>query len=137
VTEAVIDTNVLVSAALTPQGACGEVVDLVFAGEICPVLDDRVIAEYTDVLTRFRMGFPPALVSSMLDALLTAGRHAVVVRAHAQLPDESDRCFFECALACASRFLVTGNKKHFPGAARAGVILLSPRELLDRLRDRE
>ena len=136
-TEAVIDTNVLVSAALTPQGASGEVVDLVLAGEICPVLDDRIVAEYADVLTRSRLGFPQTLVAAMLDALETAGRHALAVRTHVTLPDESDRCFFECALACASRFLVTGNKKHFPGAAPAGIILLSPRELLERLRDRE
>jgi len=132
VTEAVIDTNVLVSAALTPQGPSGEVVDLVLAGEVSPVLDDRIVAEYAQVLTRSSLDLPPPLVSSLLDALQTAGRRVVVAATKARLPDESDRCFYECALACESHILVTGNKKHFPGA---GVILLSPREFLDRLRE--
>ena len=42
----VLDTNVIVSAAMTTHGTCGQIVDLLAEGmfEIC--VDDRVLDEY-------------------------------------------------------------------------------------------
>jgi len=41
--------------------------------------------------------------------------------------------FIEVAVASEADFLVTGNLKHFPETARAGVRVVSPREFLDVL----
>ena len=48
-------------------------------------------------------------------------------------PDEDDVVFLEVALQTSARVVVTGNLKHFPEKARAGVKVVSPREFLDVL----
>ena len=49
---AVIDTNVLVSAAMKPESVPGQVLELVLDGVIVPVLNKTIIEEYHDVLLR-------------------------------------------------------------------------------------
>ena len=53
----VLDTNVLVSGLLNPDGNPGRVLDLLLAGEITLLVDDRILAEYRAVLARPRFGF--------------------------------------------------------------------------------
>jgi putative PIN family toxin of toxin-antitoxin system len=48
----VLDTNVLVSALLSPFGAPGRIWDLVLAREVRLVYDDRILVEYRRVLSR-------------------------------------------------------------------------------------
>jgi predicted nucleic acid-binding protein len=62
-TRAVFDTNVIVSGLLSPDGPPGRIVEWLRAGTIQAVLDDRVAAEYAEVLTRPRFGLPPAEVA--------------------------------------------------------------------------
>ena len=52
---AVIDTNVVVSAALVAHGFPAVVLDLVFAGDLVPCVSAAVLAEYDDVLSRPRI----------------------------------------------------------------------------------
>jgi putative PIN family toxin of toxin-antitoxin system len=52
---AVIDTNVVVSAALVRHGFPAAVLDLVFAGDIVPCVSAKVLAEYEEVLARPRI----------------------------------------------------------------------------------
>ena len=47
---AVIDTNVLVSAAMKPDSVPGQVLELVLDGVIIPVFDKTIIEEYRNVL---------------------------------------------------------------------------------------
>ncbi len=49
---AVIDTNVLVSAMLKWNSIPGHVMELVFEGPIVPLLDERIVKEYREVLAR-------------------------------------------------------------------------------------
>jgi hypothetical protein len=48
----VLDTNVLVSAVLTAHGTCARIIDLLVDGTFSLLADDRILAEYTDVLQR-------------------------------------------------------------------------------------
>ena len=54
---AVIDTNVLVSAMLKNNSIPGRVMAETLVGDIIPVLNDEIIAEYEDVLNRSRFKF--------------------------------------------------------------------------------
>ena len=47
----VVDTNVLVSGLLSPFGPPGRIVDLLQAGGLRLAADDRIEAEYRDVLS--------------------------------------------------------------------------------------
>jgi len=62
----VLDTNVLVSALLSPFGPPARVLDLILVGDLIPVFDDRILAEYRQVLARERFGFDPGDVADLL-----------------------------------------------------------------------
>jgi hypothetical protein len=62
----VLDTNVLVSALLNPEGAPGAVLDLVLVGVLVPVFDQRLVDECREVLARPRFGFAPEAVETLI-----------------------------------------------------------------------
>jgi predicted nucleic acid-binding protein len=64
-------------------------------------------------------------------ALVAIGHQVIAIHTHSKLPDEKDRCFFECALSISSKALITGNKKHFPAHNCPGIAVFSPSEFLD------
>ena len=95
--EAVIDTNVLVSGLLCADSPPGEIVDLVFANSITPVFDDRILYEYRHVLARPKFAFPKTVVEELMGVLVTIGLQVIATHTQSKLPDEKDRCIFECA----------------------------------------
>jgi uncharacterized protein len=129
--EAVIDTNVLVSGLLCANSHPGEIVDLIFSNNITPVFDDRIFYEYRNVLDRPKFSFPKPVVEELMSTLVIIGHQVIAIRTHNKLPDEKDRCFFECALSISSKALITGNKKHFPPHRCSGIVVFSPSEFLD------
>ncbi len=54
-----------------------------------------------------------------------------------RLPAPDDEPFLEVAIAGRARSLVTGNLKHYPEAARAGVAVLAPRAFIELYRATE
>jgi len=129
----VVDTNVIVSALLTPAGVCGQILDLLVEGVLRPCVDERMLAEYEEVLPEPRFPFTSVQVSTMLEMFRTVGEPVAALPLDAALPDEDDRPFLEVA-AAAEAILVTGNVRHFPKEACKGVIIVRPRELLELLR---
>ena len=53
----VLDTNVLVSGFLSPHGPPGAILRSILAASITLCLDERILTEYRDVLTRGRFAF--------------------------------------------------------------------------------
>lgn len=64
----VIDTNVFVSALFSKNinAATVKVLDAIFQGDIVPLFNDEIIAEYEDVLRRSKFHFTPSLVNKYL-----------------------------------------------------------------------
>ena len=128
----VLDTNVLVSGLLSPFGPPGRLVDLVESGRLRIATDDRIEAEYRDVLARSRLGID----SSRREAFLAIVQFQEHVSAppwmHAAPPDEDDTMFLEVALRVPERTLVTGNVRHFPPRCRGPVTVCSPRAAWER-----
>jgi uncharacterized protein len=129
---AVFDTNVLVSGLLSPHGAPGRIVEWLRAGAMRAGLDDRIAAEYDEVLNRPELGLPRHEVRIVLRRVLSLAVQADVLPQHVVrgLPDADDAPFAECALALGCE-LVSGNKRHFPRPAVGGLAVLSPREFVD------
>lgn len=130
----VVDTNVLVSAALTPGGLCDRVLQHAVRGTFRIAWDNTLLAEYRDVLGRPRFGLSPSAVRRLLAALPATGfRRAVALRI--ELPDPDDLAFVELATATEEKTIVTGNPRHFPKPLmrRLGVKILSPREAYEQL----
>jgi putative PIN family toxin of toxin-antitoxin system len=130
----VLDTNVLVSGVLNPHGSPGRCLDLILDGDLTPLFDDRILAEYRDVLLRPRFGFDPREVGLLVDYFIAEGEALGAPPLDITLPDPDDLAFLEVAIAGNADALVTGNLRHFPREAVSGrVEILAPSQFLQRL----
>ncbi len=130
----VLDTNVLVSGMLSPFRPPARVLDLLLAGELALLVDDRITAEHHEVVARPRFGFDPGDAARVVSTLEMLAEHVAARPLALRLADADDLPFLEVAAAGAADALVTGNLRHFqPLAGRHTVPLLTPRELLERL----
>jgi putative PIN family toxin of toxin-antitoxin system len=128
----VLDTNVIVSGLLNPEGNPGRILDLFLAGEITLLADDRILAEYRAVLRRPKFGLDAADVSDFLDLLEAESERVVALPLRSKLPDESDRAFLEVALAGGAESFVTGNVRHFRPSRVGRLPIDSPAEFVRR-----
>jgi len=128
----VLDTNVLVSGLITADHPPGRIVDLIRAGVVRLAADDRILAEYEEVLGRlfFRRYFTVEEKDRVMAFIRTDSLRCVCVKRFSGLPDPSDSPFAETALA-AGVPLVTGNLKHFPRQACGGIQALTPAQFLE------
>ena len=130
----VLDTNVLVSALLSPFGPPGEVLRLVTSGLVRVCHDARILDEYRQVLLRPAFPFDHVRVESLLDQIEADGDPVAALPLPERLPDPDDEVFLAVALAGEIRYLVTGNLRHYPEPSRQGVRVVSPREFLESYR---
>lgn len=130
----VLDTNVVVSAFLSPYGPPTRFVDAAVAGHLALAVDGRLLAEYRDVLTRPEFGFSAADVDVVLRVIALQARAVTAQPLAVRLPHRDDEPFLEVALAAEADALVTGNIRHYPVRARAGMAVLTPRECDERFR---
>jgi len=87
----VLDTNVLVSALLNSFGPPGRVLDLVLSGELTVAYDDRVLAEWRQVLHREKFGFSASDVEVLLDFVEGDGISVNASPLAIELPDPDGR----------------------------------------------
>jgi len=129
----VLDTNVIVSAVVTAQGICAQILDMLTDGVFGMYVDDRILAEYDSVLRRPRLHLAPDDAAELMEWIRSVAEPVGAVPLPAKLPDPGDMPFLEVA-ASAGAILITGNARHYPKRSRAGVTVLSPREFLELLR---
>lgn len=127
----VIDTNVLVSAALTSGGTCDRIVRSAVDGRIRLAWSAPMLAKYKAVLSRPKFKFSPAVISSLLTVF--GPGEQLTPEGAANLPDPEDEIFLATAMATSDKILVTGNRAHFPTQIRAPVHILTPAEALQKL----
>ncbi|MDR2381235.1 MAG: putative toxin-antitoxin system toxin component, PIN family [Bifidobacteriaceae bacterium] len=118
VVRAVLDTNAVVSAILSPFGAPARLLNLVLAGPVLPCYDGRILAEYRDVLARPKFAIAPRVSMALVSRIAHIGLAVTPTPVTVWLPDNDDRAFVEVAEAAAAT-LVTGNPRHFPAIQRA------------------
>jgi putative PIN family toxin of toxin-antitoxin system len=131
----VIDTNVLVSAAITPNGVCDQVLQSAIAGMFVPAWDNKILSEYREVLSRPKFKLSKTAVRALLKALPSSGFHPAKLLAEIELPDLDDLPFVAVALATPDKTIITGNPSHYPESVmkKIGVEILSPRQAVERL----
>ncbi|MDY6844966.1 MAG: putative toxin-antitoxin system toxin component, PIN family [Thermodesulfobacteriota bacterium] len=128
----VLDTNVLLSGMLNPSAPPGRIVDFLRTGVLQLVIDDRIIAEYTDVLRReyFLRYFEKSEREDVIEYLSKNSFYTTTSIVINNMPDKGDISFLEIALS-ENVPLVTGNLKHYPKRVRKGCIVLSPRQFMN------
>jgi putative PIN family toxin of toxin-antitoxin system len=130
----VLDTNVLVSGLLTPFGSSGEIVRMIFSGELILCIDARILSEYKEVLTRPKFKFDKNKIAVLIDFIMQYGQVISSSPLKHPLPDPDDEPFLEVAVAGNVKSLITGNKAHYPSAYMENIEIVSPSEFIDLFR---
>ncbi len=131
---AVVDTNVLVSGLLSPEGPPGMTINMIAGGDIHICYDARMLAEYRTVLFRPDFNLSARSLDELLDQIITSGEAIQAAPLFSRLPDRRDEPFLEVAVAGKVACLITGNRKHFPLSACHEVMVFTPSEVLEYYR---
>lgn len=136
----VFDTNVLVAAARSRQGASFALVSSIPAPDFQLCLSIGLYTEWQDVLARAE-NLPPGRTA---DGALGFVRY-LASQAHLQeihflwrpfLRDADDDMVLELAFAAGCRYIVTHNVKDFHGSEQLGVTAVTPGDFLSLIRSR-
>jgi uncharacterized protein len=110
----VIDTNVVVSAALKPEGLQRTVLLLAMTKSVRWYVSEAIVAEYALVLARPELKIRRSSRQQLLQLIKNHARVVVPSRMAQVTSDPDDNIFVECADAARADYLVTGNQRHFP-----------------------
>ena len=125
----VIDTNVVISAALKPAGLQRTVFLLAITKPARWYISDPILKEYAEVLARPELQIRRGLRQQFLQ-LISDHSYLVAPTRHLEVtPDPDDNIFLECADAARADYLVTGNQKHFPRFWK-NTKIITPREFI-------
>jgi putative PIN family toxin of toxin-antitoxin system len=110
----IIDTNIIISAALSPNGKPAEVIKLIEDNEQVQVYYSKeIFAEYEEVLSRAKFNINEDKRNRTLSLIENIGILIEPTVSIILLPDEDDRIYYDAAKE-AEATLITGNLKHFP-----------------------
>ena len=121
----VLDTNVLVSALLSPNGNPAKIYKMFLSGALSLVFSADIFEEYQDVLHRPRLKIPSNEIEIVLSAIRQHGETVEPKPSTKTMMDEDDRVFYDAAKSVGT-YLITGNTKHYPKKP----FILTPTEFL-------
>jgi uncharacterized protein len=110
----VLDTNIVVSAALKPDGLQRTVFLLAITKPARLYISETILAEYREVLARPKMNIRKGLQQQILQLIRNHSHPVKPLRALQVTSDPDDNKFLECGDAARADYLVTGNQRHFP-----------------------
>jgi len=112
-TRVVIDTNIFVSALLSPMGTPAKIYRMFLTGALSLVFSTDIFEEYQDVLFRQRLHIPVNDAEMVLTVVRQYGERIEPVPSTSAMIDEDDRIFYDTAKS-ADAYLITENIKHYP-----------------------
>ncbi len=125
----VIDTNVLVSAAIKPTGLQRTVLLLAITKPARLYVSRPIFDEYSDVLGRPEFRIRKGLRQQLLQLIKNHSYFVPPTRRLEITRDPDDNIFLERTDAARADYLVTGNQKHFPKFWKQTKII-TPREFI-------
>jgi putative PIN family toxin of toxin-antitoxin system len=126
----VVDTNILVSAALNPSGIPRAVLLLATTKPAALYISEAILDEYREVLARPELKIRKGLRLQLLELIRSKAHLVKPARPLLVTKDPDDNKFLECADIARADYLVTGNQKHFPKFWKKTKVI-SSREFLD------
>ena len=126
----VIDTNVVVSAVLKPDGLQRTVFLLATTKPARWYVTNAIMEEYAIVLARPELKIRRSLRLQVIQLIKNHTYSVTPSRLPQLTSDPDDNIFLECADAARADYLVTGNQRHFPRFWKKTKIIHS-REFLD------
>jgi len=110
----VLDTNIIVSATIKPDGLQRTVLLLAMTHPARRYISAPILSEYRIVLSRPELRIRKGLRHQLLQRIEDYSRMVSPSRQINAASDPNDNIFLECADAARADYLVTGNQRHFP-----------------------
>jgi putative PIN family toxin of toxin-antitoxin system len=110
----VVGTNVVVSAALKPDGLQRTALLLAMTKPARLYVTEPILAEYREVLWRAELKIRKGLRLLLMEWIETRAHPITPRRTIQAANDPDDDKFLECADTARADYLVTGNQRHFP-----------------------
>jgi uncharacterized protein len=110
----VLDTNVLISAAIKPVGLQRTVLLLAVTNPARLYVSRPILEEYSEVLARPELRIRKGLRLQLMQLVKNNSYTVAPTKRLDVTHDPDDNIFLECADAARADYLVTGNQRHFP-----------------------
>ena len=110
----ILDTNVIVSALMTPSGIPAKVLNLVLKRTVKLLYNNSILTEYIDVLNRKELRINKISSHLVIDFIRTEGMFLITSPLSIKFNHEDDKKFYELFKSGEADYLLTGNIKHFP-----------------------
>ncbi len=126
----VLDCNVIIAAGLI-AGTTRRVVETAVRDHTVIVCDE-IIAEYRAVAMRPKFRKAWGVLDELISIVEAVGLSVEPSPLRVSLPDPADEVYLAAAIAGGAEALITGNTRHFAGRCGDDLLLLTPRQFLDR-----
>ena len=130
----IMDTNVLFSGLYSSTGASFQILRLLDAGKIKPVISTTLLFEYEDVLKREQtvLNLSHKQVDTVLDNICALSNfQEIYFLWRPYLKDPKDDHVLEVAVASKTKIIVTHNLKDFKGVEKFGIQAITPGNYLE------
>ena len=129
----VIDTNVLISALRSKQGASHKLLLLLADDAFTPNVSVPLFIEYESVAKRTGLlsGLDSNIINSILDYFLSKSKiRKIFYLWRPFLKDQKDDLVLEVAVESQSEYIITFNTSDFSGCEKFGVKIVTPYEFM-------
>jgi putative PIN family toxin of toxin-antitoxin system len=127
----VIDTNIVISALKSRNGAANRLLSIIDQGKYISCLSVPLLFEYEEVIKRIFPDFPDEDLNGLLDFICKESINSPIYYLwRPMLRDPKDDMVLEVAVASSSDFIVTYNVRDFAAAKDFGIELASPKDIL-------
>ena len=134
---AVVDTNILISGVIKPEGATGEILRRLRDGEFVLLYTEPLLAELAEVINRPRIRQKYSLgsedIETVLALILLRGEPIDPTRRVEICRDPKDNMILEAAVAGQADMITSGDFDLLSLREFEGMPIISPAEFLQRL----
>jgi putative PIN family toxin of toxin-antitoxin system len=132
----VVDTSVWISALRSRRGASHRLLSLLGTGQFETHISVPLVLEYEGVPRRLlgQIALTETDIEDILDYICRVSKHQKVFYLWRPfLSDPDDDMVLELAVTARCDFIVTHNRRHFRGAERFGLTVVTPGEFLQKI----
>jgi putative PIN family toxin of toxin-antitoxin system len=122
----VLDTNVIISAALKADGLQRTVLVLALTKPARLYVSNAILAEYREVLARREFKIPRGARLQLLQLIKNKSHLVAPAEKIQAASDPDDNIFLECADTARADYLITGNLRHFPKFWKQTKVITAP-----------
>ena len=128
----ILDTNVFMSGIFF-HGAPYDILNAWRHNRVYLVVSPDILNEYRRVATQLIKAFPGVNPDTFIDLLMVKAKMVESPALPEQIcTDKADDMFLSCALASKTKIVVSGDKALLKTSGYRGIIVLSPRDFINR-----